>query len=114
MYYRIRSLKNLNFVKEKVDSLRPKSSCYKIVLYNTSLVVDKTSETFYNIIDMKKINILEGIDRTFLSCLEEIMHSYSCLDKQGRLRVEQWVQKLASVPLSPPSSNRTVREFSKL
>ena len=59
---------------------------------------------------MKKINILEGIDRTFLSCLEEIMHSYSCLDKQGRLRVEQWVQKLASVPLSPPSSNRTVRK----
>eukprot|EP01036_Dinobryon_divergens_P028997 gene28997-38041_t len=33
------------------------------------------------------------------------MHSYSCLDKQGRIRVEQWVQKLASVPLSP-SSNR--------
>ena len=47
---------------------------------------------------------LEGIDRTFLKCLEEIMHTYTCLDKQGRVRVEQWVQKLAAVPLSAPIS----------
>jgi len=40
---------------------------------------------------------IENIDRSFVRCLEEIMHAYVILDKQGRIRVEQWVQKLSTV-----------------
>lgn len=53
--------------------------------------------------------MMEGVDRIFVKCLEEIMRAYSKLDKQSRIRVEQWAEKLSTVPfndaLQNPSGN---------